>query len=148
LTLVEEQIEKLRLKKEPKALDLIILTGGLSQSQYLQEKLKELASEHKISKVHSPEMYDQSVVRGAVALALEPGTIKERISKRSYGIEALLLFDNRRDPITSRVKQNDNDDYYCKQKFDLFSTMGKSIRTYEYIQQTYSVPYQKNTYIG
>ncbi|KAI8888877.1 actin-like ATPase domain-containing protein [Backusella circina FSU 941] len=145
LFLVEEQIESLNQKK---GLDLIILTGGLSQSMYLQEKLQLLADAAGIPKVHSPEKYDQSVVRGAVALALDPSTITKRISKRSYGIEALLLFDPRRDPIINRIKQTDNDHYYCKQKFDLFSKIGTSIKTYEYIQQTYSIPYQKNTYIA
>ncbi|KAG2203902.1 hypothetical protein INT47_007485 [Mucor saturninus] len=126
----------------PEALDVIILTGGLGQSKYLQKKVQDY---YKDIIVYSPFMYDQSVVRGAVAIALNPNIITHRITRRSYGIEVLLPFNSVTDPAMNKIKTK-NGDEYTKFKYDNFVIKSTSIKTYEYYEKQLYVEYPNNTY--
>lgn len=118
---------------ESEYLDLIILTGGLGQSKYLQNRIK---AKYLNIPVYSPAAYDQSVVRGAVALALNTNVITQRIASRSYGIEVESL----KNPV---VKS-----YLNRSIYDSFVELGTSIETYRYYEKTFYVQYPNNTYAG
>lgn len=128
----------------PEVLDVIILTGGLGQSKYLQKKIQDYYQD---IVVYSPILYDQSVVRGAVALALNPNLITHRITRRSYGIEVLLPFNSVTDPAMNKIKTR-NGAEYTKFKYDNFILKSTSIKTYEYCEKQLYVEYPNNTYAG
>jgi hypothetical protein len=132
-------------KNKNEALDVIILTGGLGQSKYLKKKVQEA---YKSIYVYQPEFYDQSVVRGAVALALHPNMITQRITRRSYGVEVLLPFNNVTDPAMNQVKTKKEGKEYTKFKYDNFVEMHSSVKTYEYYEKKYFLEYPNNTYAG
>jgi hypothetical protein len=138
LDLIREQKDQMGGLK----LDTIILTGGLSQSKYLQKRVK---AEFTPIQVHAPKKYDQSVVRGAVSLALNPNSIERRITPRSYGIEAIVEFNKAKDPVTNRIKIDNKE--YCQSKLDLILLKDHSVQTYECYQHQYVIPYPSNSYI-
>lgn len=144
LELIRNQHKFSNRKSKNEALDVIILTGGLGQSKYLQKKVKDA---YKTILVYSPEFYDQSVVRGAVALALNPNMITQRITRRSYGIEVLLPFNSVTDPAMNKIKTKTGKEY-TKFKYDNFVEKTASVKTYEYYEKQFYVEYPNNTYAG
>ncbi|KAG2232385.1 hypothetical protein INT48_007289, partial [Thamnidium elegans] len=143
LKLIKDQHKiSARIKENVNVLDVIILTGGLGQSRYLQKKVRDMYP--KIP-VYSPEQYDQSVVRGAVALALNPNAITQRIIRKSYGVEVMLPFNSVTDPAMNKFKTIKGKEY-TKFKYDNFACMHSSVRTYDYLEKQYYVEYPNNTY--
>lgn len=145
LKLIKDQFKISSQRKEDvNAVDVIILTGGLGQSRYLQKKVRD---EYSKIPVYSPEQYDQSVVRGAVALALNPNVITQRIIRRSYGVEVMLPFNSVKDPAMNKFKTMKGNEY-TKFKYDNFACMHSSVKTYQYLEKLYYVEYPNNTYAG
>lgn len=120
------------------------MTGGLGQSKYLQKKVKD---HYGSILIYSPEFYDQSVVRGAVTLALNPNMITHRITRRSYGIEVLLPFNSVTDPAMNKITTM-NGKEYTKFKYDNFVEKSTYIKTYEYFEKQLFVEFPNNTYAG
>lgn len=146
IKLIDDQYKLSNPKKSKnEVLDVIILTGGLGQSRYLKKKVVEKC---KPIFVYQPEFYDQSVVRGAVALALNPNMITQRITRKSYGVEVLLPFNNVTDPAMNQVKTKKDGKEYTKFKYDNLVEMHSSVKTYEYCEKKYYIEYPNNTYAG
>lgn len=126
-------------------LDMIVITGGLGQSMYLLNKVKELIKGKNID-VHSPKAYDQSVVRGAVDFVRNPNYIKRRIVQKSYGIEVQVPVDPESDlynydSISALPR-------FMSFRYDNLFKANNSMKTYEYIEKRYYVAYPNNIYVG
>lgn len=142
LKLIEGQHRSSNVNNKGKeTLDVIILTGGLGQSKYLQNKVK---ARYPGILVYSPSAYDQSVVRGAVSLALNPNMITQRIVTKCYGFETLSPYNPVKDLAINRVSGLSGK--YTKFKYDNFVEKGMSVKTYECFEKTYYVEYPNNTY--
>lgn len=64
-----------------------------------------------------------AVVRGAVYFGLNPRVIVSRVSRRTYGINAGLPFDEIRDPLSTRVVRPDGS-VRCTSRFLTFVKKG------------------------
>jgi molecular chaperone DnaK (HSP70) len=131
-----------KFNSDREALDLIILTGGLGQSKYLQNRVKE---KYQNIPVYTPAAYDQSVVRGAVALALNPNVATQRVASRSYGIEVMVPRDSGKSSMNQMISGLE---FNSNIRYDNFVEWGTSIGTYEYYEKTFYVKYPNNTYAG
>lgn len=126
-------------------IDMIVITGGLGQSMYLLNKVKELIKGKNID-VHSPKAYDQSVVRGAVDFVRNPNYIKRRIVQKSYGIEVQVPVDPESDLYSygsvSALPE------FMSFRYDNLFKANNSMKTYEYVEKKYYVAYPDSVYIG
>lgn len=89
-----------QLKKIDKC-SIIFLVGGFSESKYLQARIKERFSSYKVAVPPHPVA---AVVRGAVEYGLDMDTIKTRVLKWTYGVEAYEKFKEGIDPHSRKNK--------------------------------------------
>lgn len=73
-----------------------------------------------------PPRAAMAVVRGAVYFGLNPRVITSRVSRRTYGINAGLPFEDTIDPITSRVLRPDGS-IRCTTRFLTFVKKGDAL---------------------
>lgn len=93
--------------------------GGFGSSNYLYQRVQQ-AYQDKVEQIICPaDMAARAVVRGAVYYALHPRIITSRVSRRTYGINAGLPFDEKRDPPASRVVRPDGS-VRCTTRFLVF----------------------------
>ncbi|GAN07365.1 conserved hypothetical protein [Mucor ambiguus] len=139
LSLVQNQYEA--MEKAEKKLDMIILTGGLGQSEYLRNKIQDSFQDKDI-RVHAPVHYDQSVVRGAVELARDTSYITKRIVQKSYGLQVMT-------PLVDALDLLDplQEPKFAKYKLDILCRANKFMKTHEYIEKKYYVAYPHNAFI-
>ncbi|KAF1805120.1 hypothetical protein FB192DRAFT_1056606 [Mucor lusitanicus] len=139
LSLIENQYEA--MQKAEKKLDMIILTGGLGQSEYLLNKIQDKFYGKNIH-VHAPVQYDQSVVRGAVELAKDTSYITKRIVRKSYGIQVMT-------PLVDAFDYMDpsSELRFAKYKLDILFRANHFMKSHEYIEKKYYVTYPHNTCI-
>ncbi|CAG8520485.1 1280_t:CDS:2, partial [Dentiscutata heterogama] len=124
---VVEQIIDLineQLKKIDKC-SIIFLVGGFSESKYLQAKIKERFSSYKVAVPPHPVA---AIVRGAVEYGLDIDTIKTRVLKWTYGVEAYEKFKEGIDPQSRKNK----DGYVLR--FSLLAKRGTEVD----VNQTFS----------
>lgn len=140
LSLIENQYEA--MQKAEKKLDMIILTGGLGQSEYLLNKIQDKFYGKNIH-VHAPVQYDQSVVRGAVELAKDTSYITKRIVRKSYGIQVMT-------PLVDAFDYMDpsSELRFAKYKLDILFRANHFMKSHEYIEKKYYVTYPHNTCIS
>lgn len=139
LSLIENQYEA--MQKAERKLDMIILTGGLGQSEYLLNKIQDSFHDKNIL-VHAPVHYDQSVVRGAVELARDTSYITKRIVRKSYGIQVMTpLVD------ASDFADRSAEPQFAKYKLDILFRANRFMKNHEYIEKKYYVAYPHNTFI-
>ncbi|CAO3617330.1 unnamed protein product [Mucor fragilis] len=140
LSLIENQYEA--MQKAERKLDMIILTGGLGQSEYLLNKIQDSFHDKNIL-VHAPVHYDQSVVRGAVELARDTSYITKRIVRKSYGIQVMTpLVD------ASDFADRSAEPQFAKYKLDILFRANRFMKNHEYIEKKYYVAYPHNTFIS
>lgn len=100
-------------------MDSLFLVGGFGASNYLYQRVSEAFSE-RVGQILCPaERAPLAVVRGAVYYGLHPHTVSARVSKRTYGINAGLPFDESRDPPATRVVRPDGS-VRCTTRFLVF----------------------------
>ncbi|KAI8644417.1 hypothetical protein BD408DRAFT_413403 [Parasitella parasitica] len=138
--LIENQyyaMEKVEMK-----LDMIILTGGLGQSKYLQNRIQDNFADKGIQ-VRAPSQYDQSVVRGAVELARDTSYIARRIVQKSYGLEVLHPLIN-----TASLPQSSSETRFVRSKFDFLFRANNFMKTNEYVEKKYYITYPNNAFVS
>ncbi|RCH87987.1 hypothetical protein CU098_005820 [Rhizopus stolonifer] len=118
LSLIEKQYSQVPDQK----VSCVFLVGGFGSSNYLFQRIQE-AFGHQIQQILCPPRAPMAVVRGAVYFGLNPRVIKSRVSRRTYGINAGLPFDERLDPISSRVVRPDGS-IRCTSRFLMFVKKG------------------------
>ncbi|CAO0795958.1 unnamed protein product [Mucor circinelloides] len=108
-----------------KRVSCIFLVGGFGSSNYLFQRVQEVF-ESRVDQVLCPPRAAMAVVRGAVYFGLNPRVITSRVSRRTYGINAGLPFDNNLDPISSRVVRPDGS-IRCTSRFLVFVKKGDEL---------------------
>ncbi|KAG2191590.1 hypothetical protein INT46_008889 [Mucor plumbeus] len=118
IALLEKQYNAVPDKK----VSCIFLVGGFGSSNYLFQRVQEVF-ESRVDQVLCPPRAAMAVVRGAVYFGLNPRVITSRVSRRTYGINAGLPFDEKLDPISSRVVRPDGS-IRCTSRFLVFVKKG------------------------
>ncbi|KAI9473985.1 MAG: hypothetical protein EXX96DRAFT_529019 [Benjaminiella poitrasii] len=120
-------------------LSCIFLVGGFGSSNYLYHRVQEVFSS-KVSQILCPPRAAMAVVRGAVYFALNPRIVTSRVSRRTYGINAGLPFDENLDPSSSRVVRPDGS-VRCTSRFLVFVRKGDVLPVDHCIRETMFVYY-------
>lgn len=105
-----------------KKVSCIFLVGGFGSSNYLFQRVQEVFST-RVKQILCPPRAPMAVVRGAVYFGLNPRVITSRVSRRTYGINAGLPFDEKLDPASSRVIRPDGS-IRCTSRFLVFVQKG------------------------
>ncbi|XP_078341039.1 heat shock 70 kDa protein 12A-like [Crassostrea virginica] len=87
---ITRHLENLLLQNSGKGIATIILVGGFAESPMLTQAVKSTFSEMRVIIPHEAAW---SVLRGAVIFGHDPGLIKERRSKYTYGLAVFDIFD-------------------------------------------------------
>ena len=115
--------------------DIIIMVGGFSESQMLQEHVKRTFP-HKT--VIIPEDAGLAVLKGAVQFGFNPKVIKPRISRFTYGVSTNKRFRPRTDP--EEKKQIVDHIMYCRDRFGKHVERGQPIEVGEVTDQRVYTP--------
>ncbi|KAG2204055.1 hypothetical protein INT47_007049 [Mucor saturninus] len=118
-------LEKQYNEVHDKNLSCIFLVGGFGSSNYLFQRVHEVF-DSRVKQILCPPRAAMAVVRGAVYFGLNPRVITSRVSRRTYGINAGLPFDERLDPASSRVVRPDGS-IRCTSRFLVFVKKGDEI---------------------
>ncbi|KAG1140410.1 hypothetical protein G6F37_001775 [Rhizopus arrhizus] len=121
LALIEKQLAQV----PDQNVSCIFLVGGFGSSNYLFQRVQE-TFQNRAKQILCPPRAPLAVVRGAVYSGLNPRLITSRVSRRTYGINAGLPFDESRDPLSSRVVRPDGT-IRCTTRFLVFVKKGDVI---------------------
>ncbi|KAI7901283.1 uncharacterized protein BX663DRAFT_515501 [Cokeromyces recurvatus] len=135
ISLLEKQYNSIPNKE----LSCIFLVGGFGSSNYLYHRVQEAFST-RVNQILCPPRAALAVVRGAVYFGLNPRTVTSRISRRTYGINAGLPFDESLDPPSSRVIRPDGS-IRCTSRFLVFVRKGNLLPIDHCIRETMFVYY-------
>lgn len=140
LSLIEEQLSQSPI------MEAIFLVGGFGQSNYLFRRVEDAFSE-RVGMIGVPPRGELAVVRGAVYFGLNPQAVTERISRRTYGVETRMLFQNDIDPPELSVTGIDGK-AYCRQRFSVYVQKGQSVKVDECVSKKFMISYPNNTDSG
>ncbi|ORE05092.1 hypothetical protein BCV72DRAFT_250807 [Rhizopus microsporus var. microsporus] len=121
LALIEKQYNQVSDQR----VSCIFLVGGFGSSNYLFQRVQETFQD-RVKQILCPPRAAMAVVRGAVYFGLNPRLITSRVSRRTYGINAGLPFDESIDPPSSRVIRPDGS-IRCTTRFLVFVKKGDVI---------------------
>lgn len=124
---------------EGKQLKTIFLVGGFGSSGYLYDRVKAVF-QNQVSQILYPSRAALAIVRGAVLSGLYPQPISTRVSRRTYGINAGLPFDQELDPPSSRFVRPDGS-VRCITRFLTFAHKGDAIPVDQCIREQMYVYY-------
>lgn len=126
VTAVQRQFSK--LFAESKRCDYLFLVGGFAESRLLQKRIK-----HKFDRgnggpalVVVPENPGRSILGGAVAYGLNPGLIRTRRSRYTYGVGTGMVLDKTLDA-GRKTFTNDENVVYCDDRFMIYVSRGQSV---------------------
>jgi hypothetical protein len=139
LSLIREQLTA------AKQCSAIFMVGGFGASTYLLDRVKQEFSDtvKTISAPHKPEV---AVVCGAVYAGLRPKSITARVSRRCYGVDCDMPFQEGVDPIG--LKRHKIQGVYCTDRFSVFVTKGQKIQVNECVTRSYHLVKQNGNDIG
>ena len=115
--------------------DIIIMVGGFSESQMLQEHVKSTFP-HKT--VIIPEDAGLAVLKGAVQFGFNPKVINPRISRFTYGVSTNKRFRPRTDP--EEKKQIVDHIMYCRDRFGKHVERGQPVEVDQITYQRVYTP--------
>ena len=120
LNLISNQLAQAKAPVE-----VLVVVGGFAESPYLIDAIRRRFS-RQVSHIISPPNPGSAVCQGAVALALNPGTLVSRICKRTYGFENYDFFEKEIDPpeyleIIDGVE-------YCINRFRILARKGDKLK--------------------
>ncbi|KAG1457206.1 hypothetical protein G6F46_006657 [Rhizopus delemar] len=124
-------------------LEAIFLVGGFGQSNYLFRRVEEEFA-NEVGMIGVPPRGELAVVRGAVYFGLSPQVVTERVSRRTYGVETRMLFQDDLDPPEYSVMGIDGK-RYCRQRFSVYVQKGQSIKVDECISKNFVISYPNDT---
>jgi len=135
IELIHGQLDRV----EGKQLKTIFLVGGFGSSGYLYDRVKAVF-QNQVSQILYPSRAALAIVRGAVLSGLYPQPISTRVSRRTYGINAGLPFDQELDPPSSRFVRPDGS-VRCITRFLTFAHKGDAIPVDQCIREQMYVYY-------
>lgn len=124
-------------------LEAIFLVGGFGQSNYLFKRVEDSFAD-RVGMIGVPPRGELAVVRGAVYFGLNPQTVTERVSRRTYGVETRMLFQNEVDPPGLSIVGVDGRNY-CRQRFSVYVHKGQSVGINECVSKTFVISYPNDT---
>ncbi|CAO3635194.1 unnamed protein product [Mucor fragilis] len=124
-------------------LEAIFLVGGFGQSNYLFKRVEDIFAD-RVGMIGVPPRGELAVVRGAVYFGLNPQTVTERVSRRTYGVETRMLFQKDVDPPEFSVVGVDGRSY-CRQRFSVYVHKGQSVGVDECVSKTFVISYPNDT---
>lgn len=124
-------------------LEAIFLVGGFGQSNYLFRRVEDEFA-NQVGMIGVPPRGELAVVRGAVYFGLNPQIVTERVSRRTYGVETRMLFQDDIDPPEYSVMGGDGK-RYCRQRFSVYVHQGQSIKVDECVSKNFVISYPNDT---
>ncbi|KAI8366572.1 hypothetical protein BD560DRAFT_447922 [Blakeslea trispora] len=124
-------------------LEAIFLVGGFGQSNYLFRRVEDEFA-NQVGMIGVPPRGELAVVRGAVYFGLNPQIVTERVSRRTYGVETRMLFQDDMDPPEYSVVGADQK-LYCRQRFSVYVHKGQSIKVDECVSKNFVISYPNDT---
>ena len=115
-------VKKILQENEFCDIDILLLVGGYAESNIMQERMKEAFPNKIIIIPHEPGL---AVLKGAVLFGHNPGVMKCRISKYTYGIEVITKFIDGKSP--EKYKVFENGVYKCRYEFHPFVRAGDEV---------------------
>ncbi|KAF9435690.1 hypothetical protein BGZ76_005735 [Entomortierella beljakovae] len=118
-----------------KNVSAIFMVGGFGASSYLVDRVK-TEFQSRVNLISSPYKPEIAVVCGAVYAGLTPKKVTARITRRCYGIEIQMPFEEGVDPAS--VKWNTVSGPRCKVRFSTFVRKGQKIQVDECVTRSYN----------
>ena len=119
--------------------DVIMMVGGFSDSDYLYAKMKEMVdTKSPITQVLRPKDAISAVLKGAVLFGNDPLIFSERICRFTYGIRIQRPFREEKDPKKFEMGGN------CLNVFDKLNEIGTPISSIEFSSPKRYRPLFKN----
>ena len=120
---ITDEVDSLLHKQEILGTNTILLVGGFAESPMLQHAIK---SSFLDQKVVIPKDAGLAVVKGAVIFGYNPALIEERVSKYTYGTNAIRTFvEGKHDPSKKFFLDGE---YHCDDLFSEFVRIGQRVR--------------------
>ncbi|KAH3735129.1 hypothetical protein DPMN_041591 [Dreissena polymorpha] len=94
-----QHLSSLFLKRETSGVNTILMVGGYSESPLLREAVQ---NKFPSMKIIVPQDAGLAVLKGAVIFGHCPTSIKERVSKYTYGFQTTYPFDEAKHPLEKR----------------------------------------------
>ena len=117
------EVRELLEKSELLGTNTILLVGGFAESPMLQHAIRSTFIDKKIV---IPKEAGLAVVKGAVVFGYNPSLITERVSKYTYGTNAVRRF---KEGIHDPAKKFFVDgEYHCDDLFSMFVTIGQTVK--------------------
>ncbi|ORX55182.1 actin-like ATPase domain-containing protein [Hesseltinella vesiculosa] len=141
LNLIQRQLDS----SGSNSVDAIFMVGGFGMSTYLQHRVKETFVP-RVRFVSSPPRPEMAVVRGAVYFGMNPHLVTQRVSRRTYGLDAKLPFNSLHDPQTHRIDVRGKS--YCRDRFSVYVNKGDAIGVDESVTKDIITVYPNDFSIG
>ncbi|XP_063436337.1 heat shock 70 kDa protein 12A-like [Mytilus trossulus] len=110
----------------------ILLVGGFAECKLVQEAVKVgFPDKH----VTVPDEAGIAVLKGAVLFGYKPDSISSRITRYTYGVEVVRLFDNSKDSLRRKVYVDGN--VLCDNVFQPFMKANTSVHIGKELKHTY-----------
>ncbi|KAI9006604.1 hypothetical protein CLU79DRAFT_779903 [Phycomyces nitens] len=137
-SLIQSQLDQTKIK-----LDAIFLVGGFGQSRYLFQLIKKKFNSH-VPTIAAPHRGEMAIARGAVAFGLQPRAITHRISRRTYGVDSRMRFDNDLDSMEKCIEVPKKGKL-AAHRFSVFVKRGDSIAVGDCITKHFFINYPNDT---
>lgn len=125
--------------------DAIIMTGGFSQSKYLQNRIKDIFGG--VCDIIVPEEPINVFSRGAVEYALNPSDIPKKYKGPSISLEVQRPLKKYESIQSKYLLKGPNDMYHLKNRLQYFVKKGQQLSSTVYNQTVY-VTYPKSAVFG
>lgn len=126
-------------------LSLILMVGGFSESQYIQQRVKERFEGQNNVRVMIPMEAGLAVLKGAVVFGRQPQSISSRILRYTYGAEITPKWNAELYDVAHRSE----DGQFCNNVFKPFAYMDKEVEMGKQIEKIYNTiePMQNVVYL-
>ena len=137
------KIEEMMVSDTAKGTNVIIMVGGFSASEFLQQRIKDSFPNYTV--VIPPDC-GLAVLKGAVLFGHDPEMIAARMMKYTYGVCTNTRFDKDKHPESRRKIINGKE--YCADTFDIHVKRGRLIHCNEETKKTYTPIYEDQTSVN
>lgn len=124
--------------------DYLFLVGGFSESLLLRERIQSVFGS-RVKKIVTPDNPGAAVVEGSVSFGLNPGALRSRLARLTYGSSSLDDFLPGVDPISKRKWYEDLNRWQCEDRFKIFVQRGDEIDVDQEVSRTFVPAHRKQT---
>ena len=136
---IAKHVTKLLDDEVSSGVNAIIMVGGFSESDILQNTIRKWFSH---LKVFVPRDASLCVLKGAVMYGHNPKIISERVVRYTYGTSVFKLFEEGVDPASKKMQKERG--YVCKDVFSKHVQKSQAVRTGEPQKERRYRPLRKN----